>query len=301
MAGASDIACNASLAGMGEGFSEGHYVAGIAALGLLRAGADRHLEGVARRVAELEELVGGLGREPLARRRDLPEYGAGPGYAAWADSYDEQTGNDTIAIEEPVVRTVLDELPEGAVLDAACGTGRHAAYLRNSGREVVGVDSSPQMLARARERLPDTDLREGDLADLPLEDGTMAGAVCALALSHLPDMKPAIGELARVLRPGGRLVISNPHPFATGVLGWRAVFTDAGGQRSMIPEYPHLHGAYLDAFAAAGLSARRCLEPRLDSQQARARAKLGYEDAFEAALTGVPAVIVWEAVSLDSQ
>jgi len=280
---------------MSEGFSEGDYVLGIEGLALLRAGADRRLEEIAPRVAELEELVGALGRETPARRRDLPEYGTAPGYASWADSYDEQQDNDTIAIEEPVVRALLDGLPPGPVLDAACGTGRHTAYLQDAGREVVGVDSSPQMLARARKRLPGVDLREGDLAELPLQSGAVSGAVCALALSHLTDMRPAIAEIARVLRPGGRLVLSNPHPFATGVLGWRAVFTDAAGRRSMIPEHPHLHGAYLDAFAAAGLTARRCLEPRLDSQQARARAKLGYEDAFEAALTGVPAVIVWEA------
>jgi ubiquinone/menaquinone biosynthesis C-methylase UbiE len=151
------------------------------------------------------------------------------------------------------------------------------------------------MLARARAKLPSADLRQGELTRLPLEDGSMAGAVCALALSHLPDMRPAVAELGRVLRPGGRLVISNPHPVVVGLLGWRAVFVNDAGERSMIPEHPHLPSAYLEAFAAAGLVALRCVEPRLTAEQAERRAKGDHRRAFADALTGIPAVIVWEA------
>jgi hypothetical protein len=79
------------------------------------------------------------------------------------------------------------------------------------------------------------------------------------------------------------------------VLGWRAAFFDGLGQRSMIPEHPHLHGAYLAAFAAAGLTARRLIEPALTREDARARSSTGHSDAFEDALTGMPAGIVWEA------
>ena len=109
--------------------------------------------------------------------------------------------------------------PDLAVLDVAPIDGRAR------GREVIGVDSSEEMLARARAKLPQADLRAGDLAALPVAGGSCAGAVCALALSHLEELAPSVAELARVLRPGGRLVISNPHPFATGVLGWRCSST----------------------------------------------------------------------------
>jgi len=279
---------------MAEGLKQGHYLLGIEGLALLRAGARRSFDGVEARTEEIREILSRLDEPPYSERRDLPEANVDVGYAQWAEDYDEP-GNDTIAAEEPVVRELLDELPAGSVLDAACGTGRHAAYLCGRGRQVIGVDGSQAMLDRAAAKLSDADLRLGELTALPLADGEVAGAVCALALSHLSGLGPAITELARVLKPRGRLIVSNPHPFATAILGWRAVFVDADGRRSMIPEYPHLHDDYIRAFTEAGFDVRRCIEPRLSAEQAKARAKKHRVDAFEDALTDVPAVIVWEA------
>ncbi len=278
---------------MAEGLKQGHYLLGIEGLALLRAGARRSFDGVEARTEEIREILSRLDEPPYAERRDLPETDVDAGYAQWAEDYDEP-GNDTIAAEEPVVRELLDQLPPGPILDAACGTGRHAAYLCGRGRQVIGVDGSQAMLDCAAAKLADADLRLGELTTLPLADGEVAGAVCALALSHLSELGPAIMELGRALKPGGRLIVSNPHPFATAILGWRAVFVDADGRRSMIPEYPHLHGDYIAAFGAAGLAVRRCIEPRLSAEQAQARAKKHRVDAFEDALTDVPAVIVWE-------
>ncbi len=279
---------------MSDGFVQGHYLLGIEGLALLRAGAKRRSDGVQERLREIDAILARLDEPPYSRPRSLPACEVGAGYDGWAASYDDP-GNDTIALEQPAVRALLDELPPGPVLDASCGTGRHTAYLAAAGRPVVGVDASEAMLARARAKLPGVDVRRGELTALPFDDGTFDGAVCALALSHLPDIAPAIAELGRVLRPGGRLVVSNPHPFATAVLGWRAAFTDETGARTMIAEHPHPHGAYVAAFGAAGLVARRLVEPALTREQARAHAKNGHADAFEDALTGAPAVIVWEA------
>lgn len=278
---------------MADEFRQGHYILGIEGLALLRSGARRSFDGVDARTNEIREVLSRFDEPPYSERRDLPEVGVDAGYAQWAEDYDDP-GNDTIALEEPVVRELLERLPAGPVLDAACGTGRHAAFLSAGGREVIGVDASKAMLARARTKLPGVDFRRGELTALPLADGEVAGAVCALALSHLPEIAPAVAELARVLKPGGRLVVSNPHPFATAILGWRAVFVDPQGRRSMIPEHPHLHGDYFAAFRDAGLAVRRCIEPPLSREGARARARKHRIDAFEEALTGVPAVIVWE-------
>src|SRR5205823_10842159 len=86
------------------------------------------------------DLEGLLGPVPLV------EVGAVEGYEQMAGWYDD-ADNVIIATEEPSVRALLDQLPAGAtVLDAACGTGRHAAYLASGGRQVIGVDQSQAML-----------------------------------------------------------------------------------------------------------------------------------------------------------
>lgn len=106
---------------------------------------------------------------------------------------------------------ILGPLLPGVALDAACGTGRYTEYLAGRGHQVIGVDSSPDMLAHARTRVPNADLRQGDLHLLPVPDDHVDIVVCALALTHLPDVGPAITEFARVLRPGGHLVITDVH------------------------------------------------------------------------------------------
>jgi ubiquinone/menaquinone biosynthesis C-methylase UbiE len=173
-------------------------------------------------------------------------------------------------------------------LDVGCGTGRHTARLAALGHDVVGIDPSPEMLAVARARLPGVELRRGGFEGLPARDREADLVVCALALSHVRALIAPVAELARVLAPAGLLVISNPHPFATAVLGRRAWFRRPDGSRAAIPEYAHLTQDYVAALTAAGLRIEACVEPLLPPA--------ADEDGEEAALVaGLPAVIVWAA------
>jgi SAM-dependent methyltransferase len=99
-----------------------------------------------------------------------------------------------------------------AVLDVACGTGNGAlaAAARGAG-PVVGVDLEPALLEQAREAAPDVpvDWRVGDAVALPVDDAAFDVVVSTFGVMYALDQPAAAGELARVLKPGGRAVLAN--------------------------------------------------------------------------------------------
>jgi SAM-dependent methyltransferase len=120
------------------------------------------------------------------------------------------------------VLAVAQPQPGERVLDAACGTGivaRRVAALFGTQGQVVGLDLNPAMLtvARAvatREGLT-VDWREGRVESLPFPDANFDLVVCQHGLQYVPDRAAAITELRRVLRPGGRVVVSVQQPIET--------------------------------------------------------------------------------------
>jgi SAM-dependent methyltransferase len=263
---------------------------GIEGLALLRNLYDSSEETAEQRLLELRSL---LDDESLASGEPIREAAPRAGYRAWSSSYDEP-GNPIVALEQPVVWSLLDSLAPGRALDAACGTGRHARRLVELGHQVLGVDLTPEMLEQAAADLPRASFLAADLRAIPAADQHFDVVVCGLALSHLADLRAGVAELARVLRPGGRLVVSILHPFQIQ-LGWHARFTAADGQRAFIREHPHTHSDYLAAFAGAGLELRECLEPIISAQHLRAmrRAFSRIPEATVQAYAGLPGVLVW--------
>lgn len=108
---------------------------------------------------------------------------------------------------------LLDE--EWTIGDLGCGTGQVTESLAPFVRRVIAVDDSPAMLAAARRRLSATEnvqVRNGDLASLPLDDAELDAAVLFLVLHHIVEPGQVIAEVARVLRPGGRLLLVDMMP-----------------------------------------------------------------------------------------
>lgn len=103
-------------------------------------------------------------------------------------------------------RTVRDlALPPGSrVLDLACGTGDFCRELSSAGLAVIGVDLSYGMLAAARTDAP---LVQADILRLPVPDGVIDGITCGFALRNLVELPGFFAELARVVRPGGRIAL----------------------------------------------------------------------------------------------
>lgn len=264
---------------------------GVEGLALLRHLYDGPDEAAEQRLAEVRRL---LDDDAYDAAEPTSEGDVQSAYRAWAETYDEP-GNPIIALEQPVVWSLIGSVPPGRALDAACGTGRHAAHLVGRGHDVVGVDVTPEMLTRARQNVPEAEFREGDLRQLPVGEAEFDLVVCALALAHLPELNAGVYELARVLRPGGRLVISVLHPLQAH-LGWHAPFADASGRRGFAREHPHGHADYLAAFRAAGLGVRGCAEPELTLEQVRSKQRaFGHiPDAAVAAYVGLPAVLIWD-------
>ncbi len=105
--------------------------------------------------------------------------------------------------------------PDWVVGDLGCGGGQVAETLAPCVRRVIAVDDSAAMLQAARRRLrerDDVELRRGRLEALPIDDGELDAAACVLVLHHVPDPGRALAEAARVLRPGGRLLVVDMLP-----------------------------------------------------------------------------------------
>jgi SAM-dependent methyltransferase len=238
----------------------------------------------------MRDLIDRYDRD-LAAPLAAPEYGLTEGYAVWSRSYDQPLR--LFPVEEPTVHGLLESLAPCAVLDAACGTGRHSMWLHARGHRIVGVDASEAMLAMARAKLPDAQFEQGDLTALPLPDQSVDAALCALALVHLPDLGPALAELARVVRPSGRIVISDVHPFLVQ-LGWQAQFRTSEGEAGFMRLNAHLPSDYAAAVTRAGLRVMGLHEPRLGPDSAVTVARELLPAANEAAWVGLPGVIVWD-------
>lgn len=143
-------------------------------------------------------------------------------YDAFADAYaranEEGLFNRWYA--RPAVLDLLGDVAGRRIVDAGCGSGPLLADLEERGASVAGFDASPAMIRLARERLgAEADLEVADLTQpLPYDDEAFDDALAVLVLHYLEDWSRPLGELWRVLRPGGRLVVVVNHPVIPPVL-----------------------------------------------------------------------------------
>ena len=283
---------------MAEHPTFGDFILGFEGLAIVRSwGLDP--ETVKERARSIAEVVEHRGELPWSAPLVELEHEVRTGYGEWAQGYD-RPDNPVLLAEEPIVREILDAVPIGTALDAACGTGRWAEHLASLGHAVTGFDATPEMLAVARTKVPAGHFELADLTAIPLPPEAFDLVVCTLALTHCNALPKAVGELARVARPGGRVITSDVHPLMA-MLGNHARYPRSQGEFGFVRNYVHQVSDYLSAFREAGLRVTNCLEPVWSGD---ALAALGFGDQrpglLETAVKGLPIVIVWELEKVQS-
>lgn len=167
--------------------------------------------------------------------------------------------------------------PGRLTLDVACGEGRLSRELARLGHRVIGIDSSPSLLAAAREVSPDAELLLADAGAIPLDEGAADLAVASMALMTVDDLRAVVGEVARVLAPGGRLLITLLHPVDTWGDAGGSYFEEtafdnevvrAAGRMTFRDAHRPL-AAYFRALEDAGFAIERFREPEPDEDYFR--------------------------------
>jgi ubiquinone/menaquinone biosynthesis C-methylase UbiE len=135
------------------------------------------------------------------------------------------------------LQSLLPE-PGERTLDLGAGEGRMGRALAAAGHRVLGIDSSPTLTRLAATHEHPVESVVADLAALPLRAGSADLAVACMSLQDVDDLDRAVGEAARALRPGGRLVLAVVHPM-----------NSAGRFAASAPDAPFvIAGSYFDSF-----------------------------------------------------
>ncbi|MFH8572956.1 class I SAM-dependent methyltransferase [Streptomyces sp. NPDC017993] len=204
-------------------------------------------------------------------------------YNSFAEAYtaENETNLNNAYYERPAMLALVGDVAGRRILDAGCGSGPLFAALRDRGAIVSGFDASAGMLELARRRLGDgADLLVADLGgQLPYADDTFDDVVASLVLHYLEDWGPALAELRRILRPGGRLIASVDHPFAINLIhreagregeynyfdttNWTQEWT-MGGQTALVSRWHRPLHAMIEAFIGAGFRITVISEPDPD-------------------------------------
>ena len=202
-------------------------------------------------------------------------------YARWAATYPPRPHNRLMEVEQTTVLELLPDVRSLTVLDAGCGTGRYARLCGDRGANIIGLDLSAPMLWYARAISPRVVC--GGLCEMPLRSASVDAVVCGLALGDLEDLAAAIGECARVVRPGGTVIYSVVHPDGARH-GWSRSF-EVGGRLCAVKTYWHAPEDHRQACAAAGLDIDAWQEPSLEEQPGmpvalvvRARARMAQSE-----------------------
>ena len=185
-------------------------------------------------------------------------------YNDWAETYDTDQ-NRTRDLAAEVLRQMRIDFADRRVIEVGCGTGRNTEWLAERASEIVALDFSQQMLAKARRHVTSPRVRfvqHDALLKWPLPDASADTVVTMLILEHVPHLNTFFAEAARVLASGGSLFSCELHPMRQ-LTGGQAQFSNTRtGERQHIAAFLHDVSEYVNTGVAAGLVLQRLDEWR---------------------------------------
>ena len=216
-------------------------------------------------------------------------------YDDFAQAYSDENDSSLLNAyyERPAMLELAGDVSGRRILDIGCGSGPLAAALMDCGARVEGFDSSVAMINLAQRRVgEDVELSVARLGDaLPYESDTFDDAVASLVFHYLPTWHEALLEVRRILKPGGRLILSVNHPLLypwnhPGKDYFKATqYTDEftfNGQPAELTYWHHPLHEMANAFLQAGFSIERIWEPPYskDAPEQIVPEKLRERDSF---------------------
>lgn len=176
-------------------------------------------------------------------------------YNGWAETYDTDPNRTRDLATEALKQAAL-ELSGRRVIEVGCGTGRNTAWLAERSAEIVALDFSEAMLAKARHRVSDPRVRfvqHDARATWPFVDSYADVVIVMLILEHIHELQSFFAEAARVLCPGGKLFVCELHPMRQ-LTGGQAQFTEPNtGERQRITAFLHDVSEYVNTGLSVGL------------------------------------------------
>jgi malonyl-CoA O-methyltransferase len=210
-------------------------------------------------------------------------------YRLWSKTWDAEA-SPIVALEERYLGPLMPDVRGKTVVDVACGTGRWLVRAAQRGARVFGVDFCMEMLACARSKPGLAGrLTAADARRLPLPNASADVVLFTLALGHIVPLRVVVGEVAGLVKPGGRLLFSDFHPQAAAT-GWRRTFR-SNGRAYEIENHPYPTAGLLQQARAAGLTLEEMLDPPFGEPERDLFRRAGREDLFEQT-RGVPAVLI---------
>jgi cytosine/adenosine deaminase-related metal-dependent hydrolase/ubiquinone/menaquinone biosynthesis C-methylase UbiE len=212
-------------------------------------------------------------------------------FSRWAQVYDART-NPLLLLEGRRAAPLLPPLRGGNVLDVGCGTGRWLTHLEAlHPASLMGIDCSRIMLKQAREKvLSTTKLEHGHSSALPGKDASYILVMASFLLSYVKDLPAFALECARIVQPGGWVLISDMHPVTATERGWKRSFR-INGTTVDIAVHSRSLPDIIAIFERNGFEVEFLIEPAFEEPE-----QLVFEDAGKLAeyekLAGTAAIYI---------